>query len=74
MKLSFSGLYSHSNFKDGFSYSWSHQLSEDKLTEYIPSYLKVYDGEYGEIADGIMQDEEISGFYSSWWSQDGIQT
>jgi len=74
MKLSFSGLYSHSNFNDGFSYSWSHQLSEDKLTEYIPSYLKVYDGEYGEIADGIMQDEEIPGFYSSWWSQEGIQT
>lgn len=74
IKLSFSGLYSHSNFNDGFSYSWSHELSEDKLTEFIPDYLNVYDGDYGEIADGIMQDEEIPGFYSSWWSMDGLQT
>ena len=74
IKLSFSGLYSHSNFNDGFSYSWSHRLSEDKLTEFIPGYLNVHDGEYGEIADGIMQDEEIPGFYSSWWSQEGLQT
>ncbi len=74
IKLSFSGLYSHSNFNDGFSYSWSHRLSEDKLTEFIPDYLNVHDGEFGEIADGIMQDEEIPGFYSSWWSQDGLQT
>jgi len=74
IKLSFSGLYSHSNFNDGFSYSWSHRLSEDKLTEFIPGYLNVHDGEYGEIADGIMQDEEIPEFYSSWWSQEGLQT
>jgi outer membrane receptor protein involved in Fe transport len=74
IKLSFSGLYSHSNFNDGFSYSWSHRLSEDKLTEFIPGYLNVHDGEYGEIADGILQDEEIPEFYSSWWSQDGLQT
>ena len=74
IKLSFSGLYSHSNFNDGFSYSWSHRLSEDKLTEFIPDYLNVHDGEYGEIADGIMQDEEIPEFYSSWWSQEGLQT
>ena len=74
IKLSFSGLYSHSNFNDGFSYSWSHRLSEDKLTEFIPGYLKVHDGEYGEIADGILQDEEIPEFYSIWWSQDGLQT
>ena len=74
IKLSFSGLYSHSNFNDGFSYSWSHRLSEDKLTEFIPGYLNVHDGEYGEIADGILQDEEIPEFYSSWWSQEGLQT
>ena len=49
-------------------------MSEDKLTEFIPGYLNVHDGEYGEIADGIMQDEEIPGFYSSWWSQEGLQT
>ena len=74
IKLDFSGLYSHSNFNDGFSYSWSHRLSEDKLTEFIPGYLSIHDGEYGEIADGILQEEEIPEFYSSWWSQDGLQT
>ncbi len=74
MKLNFSGLYSHSNFEDGYSYSWSHKLSEDKLTEFIPSYIKLYDGDFGVVPDGIIQLEEIPDFYQDWWFQEGLQT
>ena len=72
--LTLSGLYSQANTQDGFSYSWSHTLSEDGLTEYIPTYIKQYDGDIGHVPDGIMQSGEAPDYYMTWLSTDGLQT
>ncbi|MAE42141.1 hypothetical protein CMO93_00085 [Candidatus Woesearchaeota archaeon] len=74
IKLTVSGLYSQSHYEDGFSYSWSHTLSEDGLTEYIPTYIKQYDGDVGDIPDGIMQAGEAPEYYVNWLTTAGLQT
>lgn len=74
IKLTLSGLYSRSNFEDGYSYAWSHKLSEDRLTEYMPSYIKQFDGNVGDITDGIIQSGEVPDFYMNWLTTEGLQT
>lgn len=71
LKLNLSGLYNLNNFEDGYSYSYSHFISEDKHTGFMPTYVKLYDGVVG---DGILEDGEAPAFYTDWWTTDGLQT
>jgi len=74
LKLSFSGLLSQSDYDDGFNYSYSQLISEDLQSGFMPRYAKVYDGEIGSLADGMIQDGEVPNFYTDWWITDGLQT
>ena len=74
LKLSFSGLLSQSDFDDGFNYSYSHMISEDLQSGFMPRYTQPYDGSLGGLADGMIQDGEVPNFYTDWWTTDGLQT
>lgn len=83
LKIHFSGLFSHQNFQDGYKHSWSHEINEDRLTEFIPSYVAMYDGNNAaELKDGVITDGELPYFqtpdgqfsYSDWWNQEGLQS
>ena len=74
LKLSFSGLMSQADFDDGFNYGYSHIISEDLQSGFMPNYAKVYDGIIGTISDGMLQDGEVPDFYTEWWTTEGLQT
>ncbi|HIC36944.1 MAG TPA: TonB-dependent receptor [Candidatus Marinimicrobia bacterium] len=74
LKLSFSGLYTKTDLDDGFTYSYSHMISEDLHTGFMPSYVKGFDDLISPISDGIIQDGEVPSFYTDWWTTAGLQT
>lgn len=74
LKLNVSGLYSLSDYENGYSFLWSHNIAEDRLTGNIPSYIRGYDGQINGYKDGILAADEIPSYYTDWWSTDGLQT
>ena len=74
LKLSFSGLYTKTDTDDGFNYSYSHMISEDLQTGFMPSYVKGFDDLISPISDGIIQEGEVPNFYTDWWTTAGLQT
>ncbi len=82
LKFHVSGLYSLSNLQNGYDHEWIQNVSEDMLTDYVPSYVDGYDGRLDEIKNGVVTFSEIPDLisdgntyrYSDWWSMDGIQS
>ena len=74
LKLSFSGLYTQTDTDDGFNYSYSHIISEDMQSGFMPSYVKGYDDLISPISDGMIQNGEAPSFYTDWWTTPGLQT
>ena len=82
LKFHISGLYSLANLQNGYNHEWIQTVSEDMLTDYVPSYVDSYDGRIGEIKNGVVDFNEIPDLvingstyrYSDWWSTDGLQS
>lgn len=75
IKFNLSGLYTHANEQWGYSHVWSQTVSEDRMKTYLPKYLEKYDGMSNVFEkDGILEDNEIPGWFRTWQDTPGLQT
>ncbi len=74
LKIHVSGLYSESNYQDGFANEWRQVVSEDRMTDFMPSYIGGYDGSVDEVRDYVLQPNEIPDYYKNWLATDGLGT